>query len=117
LDHLTADIQLNVADDPGGSDAILPSLGIFRHLADNHRLFRAMLGSRGIDLVQKAALELLTEMARSAIDERASAGEQSPIPADARAAFAAGSLMALLARWLDNDMPYAPRRCRTFTGK
>lgn len=106
LEHLTRDIELHLADDPGAVDTILPSLGIFRHVAANHGLFREMLGSRGIDLVQRAALDLLTAMARSKID--GTAGKPSEVPADTRAAFAAGSLMAFLGWWLDNDMPHSP---------
>lgn len=108
LEHLTTDIELNMADDPGAGDAILPSLGIFRHVAANHKLFRGMLGSRGIDLVQRAALDMLTAMARAKTDERNAAGLRSEVPADIRAVFAAGSLMAFLSWWLDNDLPYSP---------
>ncbi len=110
LDHLTDDIELHMADDPSDAEAILPSLGVFRHVADQHELFKAMIGSRGIDVVHRAALEAFTQRARSAIDQRVAAGEKTGIPPDARAAFAAGSLMALLAWWLDNNMPYAPEQ-------
>ena len=110
LDHLTADIELHMADDPSDADAILPSLGVFRHIADQHRLFKALIGSRGIDLVHKAALEAFTDKARSAIDERAASGEKSSIPAEARAAFVAGSLLAMITWWLDNGMPYPPEQ-------
>ncbi|GMQ86026.1 MAG: TetR/AcrR family transcriptional regulator [Acidimicrobiia bacterium] len=106
LDRLTVDMELHMADDPSAADAILPSLGLFRHAAENHERFRALIGSRGIDLVHKAAIDALTERARAAIDRRSAAGEHSSLPPDARAAFAAGSLMVLLTWWLDNDMPY-----------
>ncbi|MCH8990908.1 MAG: TetR family transcriptional regulator C-terminal domain-containing protein [Acidobacteria bacterium] len=83
-------------------------LGVFRHVAENHRQIRALIGSRGIDLAQRAVLDALTERARSTIERRATAGEQSAVPADDRAAFFAGSLMAIITWWLDNDMPYPP---------
>lgn len=108
LDRLTADIELHMADDPSAAETVLPSLGIFRHVAENHRVFRALLGSRGIDLVHKAALDTLTEHAMAAIERRSVAGEQTNIPPAVRAAFAAGSLMAFLVWWLDYDMPYTP---------
>lgn len=108
LEYLTSDIEQYVTDDPGAGDAVLPSFGIFQHVSDNHQRFRRLLGSRGIDLVQRAALDMLTEMALSRIEERAADGERSEIPATTRAAFAAGSLMAFVAWWLDNDMPHSP---------
>lgn len=110
LDHLTADIELHLADDPSGADAILPSLGVFRHIAEQHKLFKALIGSRGIDLVHRAALDGFTERARSGIDRRVAAGEKTDIPPDVRAAFAAGSLMAMITWWLDKNMPYTPEQ-------
>jgi AcrR family transcriptional regulator len=110
LDHLTADIEAHLADDPSDAAAILPSLGVFRHVAEHHSLFKPLIGTRGIDLVHQAAFDAFTQRARSAIDRRAEAGEQTEIPPDARAAFAAGSLMAILAWWLDNNMPYPPEQ-------
>lgn len=114
LHRLTADIELHSTDDPAGPEAILPSLGIFRHVADQHRLFKAMIGTRGIDLVHRATLDMLTERARSAIDTRSASGDPAGIPPDARAAFAAGSLMAFLGWWLDHDMPYPPETMADF---
>lgn len=108
LERLTADFELHMADDPSNADAILPSLGLFRHVADNLHLFKALFGSSGIDLVMKAGKDTLVGIARTRIDAQTSSGESSGIPPDARAAFAAGSLMAFLTWWLDNNMPYPP---------
>ena len=110
LDNLTADIDLHLADEPSNADAILPSLGVFRHITEQHRLFEALIGSRGIDLVRKAGLDAFTQRARSAIDRRVAAGDQTDIPPDVAAAFVAGSLMAMITWWLDNDMPYPPEQ-------
>ena len=110
LDQLPSDIELHSTDDPSAADAILPSLGVFLHVAENHRQIRALIGGRGIDLARPAALDALTERARSAIERRAAAGEQTEIPPDVRAAFFAGSLMAIITWWLDNDMPYPPEK-------
>lgn len=110
LDRLTADIELHLSDDPSGGNAILPSLGVFRHIAENPKLFKAMIGSRGIDLVHKATVDALTARARSAIDQRAPTESETNIPPDVRAAYITGSLLSFLAWWLDNDMPYPPER-------
>ena len=108
LDHLTHDLELHIADEPAEAEAILPSLGVFRHVGEHHELFRALIGSRGIDLVHRAAQAVFAERARAGIDRRAAAGERSAIPADLRAAFIAGSLHAFMVWWLDNDMPCSP---------
>jgi len=108
MDHLTIDLELHIADDPAEADTILPSLGVFRHVGDHHKLFKALIGSRGIDLVHRAALAVFAERARAEVDRRAAAGENSTIPADVRAAFIGSSLHAFMVWWLDNDMPYPP---------
>jgi len=107
LDRLTADIERHLADEPS-STAILPSLGLFRHAAENHKEIKALLGSKGSELVQRTALATFTRRAKAVIDERGNDGQNSSLPADARAAFVAGALLALLTWWLDNDRPYPP---------
>lgn len=99
LDHLVDDIEGGLESEPSGG---FPTLAVFRHVAANAPIFKALIGNGGIDLVERAALDLLTERARSATW---SSG-RTQVPDDIRAAFLAGSLMALVAWWLENDMSY-----------
>lgn len=108
LDGLTADIAQSMAADQAEKEAILPALGVFRHIADKHRHYQALIGSRGIDIVHRAALQTLTDQARAAIDRRPPDPDVAAVPPEVTAAFAAGSLMAFVTWWLDNDMPYPP---------
>lgn len=110
LASLTDDIERHLADDPAEADALLPSLGIFRHVAAHSGLFRALIGSRGVELVTEAAQQVFEDWARGAIARRGQAGERHDVPADVRAAFLAGSLMSLLSWWIDHDMPHPPER-------
>lgn len=110
LEHLTEDIERHLADDPVDADTLLPSLGVFRHVGEQHQLFRALIGSRGVDLVTEAAQQVLEDWAREAIARREEAGQRQEVPTDVRAAFLAGSLMSLLAWWIDHDMPHPPER-------
>ncbi|MCP3935528.1 MAG: TetR family transcriptional regulator [Actinomycetia bacterium] len=57
LEHLTADIERFMSDEPDSHGALLPSLGIFHHIADNHRMFKALFGSHSIDFVHRAILD------------------------------------------------------------
>lgn len=108
LDRLSEDIERHMSEDPSASDGLLPSLGLFRHVGEQHQLFRALLGTKGIDLVHNATLASMTERVRVRIDERAKSGEQSDVPPEARAAFVAGSLMGLMSWWMDNGRPHSP---------
>jgi len=107
LDRLTSDVERHMADEPS-STAILPSLGVFRHVAQNPEQIKALMGSKGSGLVQRAVLSAFTHRARAAIDRQERDGQNSDLPPDARAALMAGSLLGLLTWWLDNDLPYPP---------
>jgi len=113
LQEFAAELRVKLAADPVKDDAILPTLGIFQHLAENQRLFRGLIGSRGIDIAQRRALELLTNLALAGIGKREAAGEHSPVPADARAAFLAGAFMSFQAWWLDSGLHYSPEEMAT----
>lgn len=107
LDRLTFDIERHMADEPS-STSVLPSLGVFRHAADSPEQIKALMGTKGSELVQKAALSTFTDRAKVVIEQRGQDSEAANLPTDARAALAAGALLALLTWWLDNDMPYPP---------
>jgi AcrR family transcriptional regulator len=106
LDHITADMERHLTEGLAAEESIIPSLGIFRHIAENHRQYRALLGSRGIDLVHEAATRILTDQALSAIER--GVGRPSDIPPEVRAPFMAGSLLMLVDWWLDHGRPYPP---------
>lgn len=103
LTHLVSDIEDNIGE---RADTALSSLGVFRHVADHHELFRSLIGDGGIDIVETAAVEMLTDWARSSLERTVS--RRSDVPADVHAAFLARSLVSLVAWWLDHKMPYTP---------
>jgi AcrR family transcriptional regulator len=105
LDRLVEDIDVDLDTEPnGGFPGGFSALAVFRHVAANAHIFKALIGNGGIDLVERAALDLLTERARSALGP----AEGTRIPDDIRAAFLAGSLMALVAWWVENDLSHPP---------
>jgi len=107
LDRLTFDIERHMADEPS-STSVLPSLGVFRHAEENPEQIKALMGTKGSEMMQRAALSSFAHRAKAVIEQRGKGGDASGLPSDARAALAAGALLALLTWWLDNDMPYPP---------
>jgi len=103
LTHLVTDIENNLSDQ---SNSGFSSLGVFRHIAEHHDLFKSLIGNGGIDIVETAAVETLTERARHALV--ATTNRVPDVPTDLHAAFLARSLLALVAWWLDREMPYTP---------
>ncbi len=87
--------------------AAVGSLPLFQHLAEHHAQFKAMIGSRGIAMVTEAVYSALLGHITEELERRAARGERHAVPADARAGFLAGSLMAFATWWLDREMPYS----------
>ena len=106
--QLADEIELPMAQEPTDAESIMPSLALFRHLAEYHHLYKAMIGSGGIDIVTEMVHSRLLRHAKSELERRLDANDQTTIPIEVRAGFLASSLLALLTWWLDNDMPYPP---------
>ena len=107
--QLADEIELPMAQEPTDAESIMPSLALFRHLAEYHHLYKAMIGSGGIDIVTEMVHSRLLRHAKSELERRLDANDQTTIPIEVRAGFLASSLLALLTWWLDNDMPLPAR--------
>ena len=110
VDQLAAEMELEMAQQPSDTGSIMPSLALFRHMAEIHHVYKAMIGSRGIDIVTEMVHSKLLGHARSGLERRPDANDQTTIPIEVRAEFLAGSLLALLTWWITNDRPYPPER-------
>ncbi len=108
--QLAADMELHMAQDQTDAGSIMPSLALFHHLGEQHHLYKAMIGVRGIDIIFQMVHSTLLHHATSELERRPDANDQTTIPIEVRAGFLASSLLALLTWWLDNDMPYPPER-------
>jgi len=108
IDQRAAEMDLHMAQEQTDAGSSMPSLALFRHLAEQHHVYKAMIGSRGIDIATEMIHSRLLRHATSELGRRPDASDQTTIPIEVRAGFLASSLLALLTWWLDNDMPYPP---------
>lgn len=108
MSRLTADIDRHLEDASGLTGPVLPVRGLFHHVAQHRPLFGALFGTSGIDLVMRAAEEMLAARALATIQAREAAGERHAVAAAVRAPFLAGALMAYVRWWLDAGMPMGP---------
>jgi AcrR family transcriptional regulator len=90
-----------------GTYTLLPSLRIFQHTQENHRLYKALVWGRGIDVVFKA-LQAHLDMELEAEFKRKLGKQTSPIPLPIVAHYTTGAFLTLLKWWLDKNMPCSP---------
>jgi len=108
MDRLTADIDRFLEGVSGLDGPVLPVRGLFHHVAEQQPIFRALFGTSGIDLVMRAARDMLAARALTTIREREAAGIDHAVDAQTRSAFVAGALMAFVGWWLDAGLPLSP---------
>jgi AcrR family transcriptional regulator len=87
-----------------------PSLPAFQHVAEYAKLYKALLGDKGVTSVIYRTLNYIARISQKQfqliIEERGL--EQTPIPVEVAAQHIAGSLFSMMSWWLENDMPYPP---------
>jgi len=113
LGKLRQDLGQHLAGENGveGSEwSLLPSLALFRHVGKHHHLYKAMIGGKGIDVVEKTIEDALIAHAQTHLEQLVATGGQPSVPPLVIVTYLVGALQALLTWWLDNDMPYPPEQ-------
>lgn len=87
-----------------GAEGESLSLGFFAHAAGHHRLYRALVGERGGELILYQAERSIVAALEARLDALEAAGAALP-PRDGLGYTLAGALLGMLRWWLDNDMP------------
>jgi len=82
-----------------------PSLGLFRHVGEEYRLYKALLWTSGIDLFIKHMQNSLSKRIEQGLQE---SRKDYAVPIPILANFIAGSFLTLLQWWLENKMIYSP---------
>jgi len=100
--------HISPSNDGDAQDVMIPSLVLFQHTQQQHHVYKAMLGGRGIEIMVKAIRDGLTAYARGHFEHGERAGKRLGVPMEILTTHWAGSLLTLLTWWLDNDMPYPP---------
>ena len=100
LDLLSRDMP---QEQPDGNP-YFPSLGLFRHVGEQWRLYKILTWDSGLDLLTSHLHSTLSEKISARLME---SGRANILPIPAIATFLAGSFLALLKWWLDNKMAYS----------
>jgi AcrR family transcriptional regulator len=89
---------------------LVPSLALFRHVQQQHRLFQVLLRGRGEEVLWKAGQAFLSKNIEQVLTA-AGAGKRAPgVPLAVIAQYLAGAFLNLLKWWLSAEMPYTPEQ-------
>lgn len=110
LEKLREELHQHMDETGGAEEAAIAGLALFRHTQEQHHLYKAMIGGRGIDIVVKALHEALTSHAQAYFEKVERESGPLAVPVPVMTTYLAGTLQTLLRWWLDNDMPYPPEQ-------
>ena len=102
-DELVARIK-TLKREPFISGQRRPSQIAFEHAAEQRDLYLILLRGQGATALAQRIREYLAGLIQQELLEQR---EDSPVPPEIVANYMAGSLIALITWWLENDMPYS----------
>ncbi len=88
-----------------GAGDLAPSLAFFRHAGEQHRLYKAMVGKRGGELVQEYLYRYISDLVKKHLKMRAPDDKKLAVPREVLVHYVVSSFLSLLTWWLDHDMP------------
>ncbi len=87
----------------------LRSIVIFEHAAEHKDLYRVMLSGQGASALARSVREYMVDAFQRQMGlQFPMLGSQTPIPVEILANHIAGSLLALITWWLENNLPHSP---------
>ena len=97
-----------------GGMHLFPSLGLFRHIGEQRKLYKILAWGSGVDLLISHLHVYLSEKIEQNL---LAAGQTYDVPVPIIATSLAGSFLALIKSWLDNKMTYSPEQMDEFFQK
>jgi AcrR family transcriptional regulator len=88
---------------------LVPSLELFRHVQEHHRLYQALVWGHAVDSIYRACQEYLRQTIEQRILEQVDE-HRLTVPLPVLADYLAGSLVNMSKWWLDNHLPHSPER-------
>jgi AcrR family transcriptional regulator len=118
LGEMLHTLELHMAQDGGAEKdgvgpALLPSLGLFRHVKQHQRLYRALFSSNGLEPIMSNLQQQLAQIVQHNLSELLpvlAAGSQPTVPLPILADFVAGAFLTLLREWIEGNDTYTPEQ-------
>jgi AcrR family transcriptional regulator len=86
------------------------TLLMFQHAHDQRLLYKALIGERGGNVMLAHINEYFSRLIQEHLRLQLSVRNNEEIPSELLAYYIVNSFIALLTRWLDNDLPYSAER-------
>lgn len=81
---------------------------LFRHVADNAAVYKALIGDRGLGWVMHRVIGYIAREVERELTQDVPLGIEVDAPLPVIAHFTAGALFGLISWWLANNLPYSP---------
>lgn len=108
--RLIEELSENTGHEREGSNPIMPSLDLFRHIEKHYPLYKALVWGRGLDFVVKSIQALLSASIEKRLTLLVRKSVSPPVPLRLVANYIAGTFLTVLQWWLDNGMEPSPER-------
>ena len=114
LSEMLHSLDLHMANEGNtlqdGTPALLPSLGLFRHIKQHQRLYRALFSSNGPEPIARNLQQQLAQTVEHNLTALLSTGRQPVVPLPILANYVAGAFLTLLSGWLEGNDIYSPEQ-------
>ena len=107
FDDLRKALRGPLAVAPGDERPLAFVGGLVQHAHENQRVFRAVVGKRSGQVVQRRFRQLVVELVREDLQALAASKAKGP-PAEATVRYVAGALLELLTWWIDVKSGLSP---------
>jgi AcrR family transcriptional regulator len=94
----------------GEGGKVVPTLQLFRHFQENHQLYWALARSRGMDTLNRAMRDFLTQLIERRIARMVGRTQDLAVPLPILSDYLAGALLNLTHWWFEHRMPYPPEQ-------
>ncbi len=102
----------NVSEPPAMDGRVMDAILVtFQHAAENAQFYRVILRGEGASKANRRIHAIIRQKATELVGERVKDGTLRPrLPLEVFANYLAGSLMAFITWWLEEETPYPPEQ-------
>ena len=109
LGEMLHSLELHIAQKDGAA-TLLPSLGLFRHVKEHQRLYKALFSSNSLEPMARNLQQQLAQLVESNLTALLPTGRRPAVPLPILADFVAGAFLTLLRWWIEGNDVYSPEQ-------